>query len=360
MRVAFVIGSLSGGGAERVVSILASQIQNEGNDVAVLTIASNKISYEINPNVQVIDCSRHFSIRVVSFLKRIHLINKNLSLFKPDIIVSFTVGINVYSVLSCLFRHYKLILCERNDPRYDPVDKKLRFLRKVLYNFADGFVFQTTGERDFFSNRIQKKSVVIPNPVSDKIPKPYLGEYSKKVVSVARLQKQKNYPVAIRAFAEFNRTHQDYIYEIYGEGELLNDLKKCVDSYGLNNKVIFKGHSSNVYERIKDASVFILSSDYEGISNSMLEAMAMGIPTISTDYPSGGARDVIKDGINGFLVPVNDSSQMAKKMSLLVDDIELQNSIRQQSVKVRETFESNKITKIWMDYIKGLFDSIKK
>lgn len=351
MKIVFIVGSLSGGGAERVVSELATQMNNQGDDVSVILVAQNKVTYHIPEDVHILDCATIRAKRGMSFFKRITLIRKTINTINPDVCISFTVGVNIYSIISCMFSKHKLVIAERNDPRYDPEDRLTRILRKALYPLADRFVFQTNGEKEFFSEAIQKVSIVIPNPVNPNIPEPYNGTRRKVFVSAVRLFPQKNVKMSIDAFKIVHDEYPDFTFEIYGDGPLKNELQKYIDWIGLNKVVILKGASATLYEDIKDAFAFLLSSNYEGISNSMLEGMALGLPTISTDYPSGGARETIENGKNGFLVPVGGICEMADRMLALIENKELYYCISHNAEKVREEYRTDIITEKWITYI---------
>lgn len=360
MKIAFVVGSLSGGGAERVVSELASMLAEKKNEVYVLLIASIKNTYHLSDKVSVIDCSQKYNYRGIGFVKRVSNIRNKIKRINPDVTVSFTVAVNLYTILSCMGLKTQLVLAERNDPRFDPVDKKSRIMRNILYPFADYYVFQTEGEKDYFSNSIQNKSTVIYNPVNPDMPSVYKGHRRKVFVTAARLESQKNIKMAIDAFKKVNEVYPDYCFEIYGNGSLRDELKKYIEYQELSEKVHLMGSSNTIYEDIKDCFAFLLSSNYEGMSNSMLEAMALGLPVISTDYPSGGAREIIKDGVNGFLVPVGDSASMAEKMKVLIDDCELQKSMSDEACKVKHLLNIDKISESWISYFEGIIKNAKK
>ena len=148
--------------------------------------------------------------------------------------------------------------------------------------------FQTADGIGYFPAAIAKKAVIIPNPIDASIPQRYEGERAKKIVTVGRLHSQKNQALLLEAFSDFRAARTDYTLHIYGEGELEEKLKAYAVELGLGDSVVWHGFSARVKEEIADSRMFVLSSDFEGISNSMLEALAMGIPTISTDCPIGG------------------------------------------------------------------------
>lgn len=357
MKIMFVVGSLAGGGAERVVSELSSRLSEQGHEVYVALIASAKTVYGISEKVVVLDCTRRYMVPGLGFVKRTMQIRKMIVKYRPDAVISFTVAVNLYSVLSCIGTGTHLVLAERNDPRFDPVKKGSRIARKLLYPLADSFVFQTEGEKEFFSEELQKRSAVIFNPVNPDIPDPFIGERKRTFVAVSRLEPQKNIKMAIDAFKKVSENYPDFLFEIYGVGSLKEDLDNYIKDQDLLGKVLLKGVSNSVYEEIRDCFAFLLPSDYEGMSNSLIEAMALGLPAISTDHPSGGAREIIADGVNGFLIPVGDSASMAEKMLQLIGSRDLQKKISDEAVKIREILDIDKICNQWTLF---LMQSTKK
>lgn len=349
MKLAFVVGSLSGGGAERIVSVISSEMAEKGHEVSVILVASTECSYDVSEKVKIIDCSKKY--KKFGFINRVLAIRKCLKELDVDACISFTVAVNLYSILSCIGKRCRLIVAERNDPQYDPASKVLRIMRWALYPFANNFVFQTEQEKKFFSRKIQGRSIVIPNPVNPNIPEAFEGKRSCRIVTAARLEPQKNIKMAIDAFSIIHATRPEYIFEIYGQGSLREELERYSASKGIEGVVLFKGNSSNLYEDILDAQVFVLSSDYEGMSNSMIEAMALGIPTISTDYSSGGAREIIKNNENGIIVPVGDVSALANAIERVINNPDFANEISCNSIKVRDDLNIELITSKWMDYI---------
>ena len=180
----------------------------------------------------------------------------------------------------------------------------------------------------------------------------YEGERSERVVTVCRLNEQKNLPLAIDAFAEFRTRFCDYTFEIYGEGALENDLKRYAVSRGVGDSVHFCGFRKDVHACIFDAAMFVISSDFEGLSNSMIEAIALGIPTIATDCPIGGARMVIDNGVNGYLVPVRNKERMVTAMCSIAGDTGVQERFSKAGVRLRERLSVDSISKQWLSAIK--------
>lgn len=193
-----------------------------------------------------------------------------------------------------------------------------------------------------FPTGIRKKSVVIPNPLEPK-EEPYAGAREKRIVAVGRLNAQKNHKLLLCAFAAFAKEHSGYVLELYGQGEQEAELRALAGKLEIDGSVIFKGFSAHVLSDIRTASMYVLSSDYEGISNSMLEAMALGLPVIATDCPIGGSRMYIRDGVNGLLVPVGDAGALAGAMGKLADDPAIGERLGAEAVKLREELAVSKI-----------------
>ena len=173
----------------------------------------------------------------------------------------------------------------------------------------------------------------------------------KKVVAAARLNAQKNYPMMLRAFKLFLGTHKDYVLHIYGDGDKRDSLIDLAKTLNISDSVVFEGNVPDLHERIKSARMFVLSSDYEGILNSLLEALAMGLPSISTDCPCGGSRLLIEDGVSGFLTPINDEVVFSNAMKKIAESTDLAISLLQKAISVRILYSEEKIIGKYFDYM---------
>ncbi len=351
MKIAFIIGSLAGGGAERVVSELATEMSAQGHEIAVIVVSSNNKTYYIPDAVKLVDCAKNYKLRGIGYLNRIHDIRKELKNFGAEVCISFNTNVNFYAVFSCIGLRCRLVLSERNDPVIYPQSKISRTMRKILYRGKYKYVFQTDEAKSFFSEKIQQNSCVIFNPLNPNLPMPFNGERSKRIVTAVRLEPQKNLKMAIDAFSMSKASDNGFVFEIYGDGSLKGELTEYIKSKNLEDKVFLMGNSSTLYDDISNAYAFILSSDYEGMSNSMLEAMALGIPTISTDYPSGGAKAVINDGYNGLLVPVGGTTAMSVAINRVIFDSEYAIKLGVNSSQLRYELSVEKITKKWLSFI---------
>lgn len=346
-RIAFVTNNLTGGGAERVVSILATQFAEQGIDTSIILMTEGERTYFISPKVRTIDAYCPIkSWKVLWHIKRLVSLRKAIKKSKADTIISFIWDTNLKVILSTIGMRKKIIISERADPAAYYQKLSFRFGRKYIYPKADAIVFQTDEAKSYYLKTSRQKQVVIVNPV-ERAPE-FEGKRDKRIVAVGRLTEQKNYKLLIDAFFMFYQSHKDYILEIYGSGPKDGELKAYVKELDLESAVIFKGYATDVKEKILSAGVYVNSSDYEGISNAMLEALAMGIPSVCTDCPVGGARAVIENGINGILVPVNNKEALVDAVCRLVDDSELSKSISTKARLIGDKYSAEHIANEWI------------
>lgn len=351
MKIVFTISQLGGGGAERVVALLSGKLSELGHDVSLVTLFKQEIVYPINPEVRLIELNCKKS-RVFGSIEQIICLHKYYASEKPDVVISFLPVVNMTAILAKIGVECKIIVSERNDPYQNPRKKIVRMMRDLLYRFSDGFVFQTVDAREYFGKYAIESGAVIANPLTGTLPEPYKGIRKKKFVTAVRLDPQKNLEMLIDAFARFDKLIPGYTLEIYGEGPLRSYLENKCKELNVENKVVLKGFSKNLHENILDASAFIMSSNYEGMSNSLLEALALGVPVISTDHPIGGARMFIKNGNNGILTKVGDTDEMMRALLYVANNPEKMQAMADRAVEIRKTISINNIVDKWMNYIK--------
>ncbi len=352
MKIMFILPSLGSGGAERVVSVLSNSFCELNHQIVIVMVANNHVYYDLHSNVKtvcLVDQWEKYSSTGMRIIKRIQQIRKTINNEKPDIVISFMAETNIDVSLAMLGCHIPLIVSERNDPSIDPSGKFKRVLRNFAYWRPDGFVFQTDGAKHYFSSRIQKKAVIILNPLVTKLPKPFQGERTKKIVSVGRLERQKNYPMLLEAFESLHQEKPDYILEIYGEGQLEKELRETIEKKKLNDCVKLMGFCADVHEKIKDAAMFVMTSDYEGLPNALIEAMALGLPCIATDCPCGGPRTLIENGKNGMLVKINDSDGLFMEMLNVLNNPEY-NEIGNNALSIVSKVDLTTVSEQWINY----------
>lgn len=347
-RVLFILPSLSKGGSERVFSIFANLMDDAGYSVGIVFMHSNEVAYPIHPTIQFffpqISRKSFFHKLFGSFKKLDHVIRD----FHPDLIID--PNYYRYSVWLARLRHIPIILSYRNDATRHR--NHIRFFYKnLLFHMADYCFFQTETIRSCFISVAESKSTVIPNPLSEEIPAPYQGTREKDFVAVCRLEAQKNIPMLLRAFAKFSQAYPDYDLKIYGVGALQSVLEAQTVTLQIADKVRFMGFQTNVFDLIQKATAYCSSSDYEGLSNAMIEAMALGLPCIVTDCNGGGAREIIQDGENGILVPINDAEAMCAGMERVASDPAFAASLSINAEKIREKLSLKAITPLWWEMI---------
>lgn len=316
MKIVFVIPDMPGGGTERVVALLANEYCRRGIETAILLFAGHETAYPLDERIEVISVGGPSGGRIADRVKRLGRMRVYYARNKGCQIWAFSVMGAVFSVIAAFGQRHLFLVSERNDPnRYD--HKKIR---NLAYRFADVVVCQTEDAVGGFPAGIAKKSAVVPNPVDIGALQPYEGSREHRIVAVGRLEPQKNHKLLLHAFAGFSGIYPDYVLDIYGKGELEKELKQLAATLGIGDRVRFRGFSDKVKEEINSAAMYVLSSDYEGISNSMLEALALGIPVIATDCPIGGSRMYVEDGVNGLLVSVGNKEALQAAMCKIAGD----------------------------------------
>lgn len=350
MKAIFVVPSMSGGGAERVVSLLANEFVNKGIETKILMTAGNECVYDLKPEIECFQAGEKTGGSMVKRMDRVVRLRRYFKRNKAAVLIAFEPDAAFFCSIARIGLSVSLISSERNDPASFGNGKT----RGFAYRHSNRIVFQTRGAKEYFPVEIQKKSRIIENPIAEDLPLPYTGRRKKTVVCVGRLEAQKNHALLLDGFAKFAEKHQDYTLHLYGKGSLEEALKKQAQNLGIGEKVIFEGFVSDITKRIRDAGMYVLSSDYEGISNSLLEAMAVGLPVISTDCPCGGSGMCIEDGINGYLVPTGDEAALIRAMEKMASDEEAAWKMGKEAAKIRETFSVQKIAEKWIEVITEL------
>lgn len=355
-KVSFVTLHLSIGGAERVISLIANYCAKYNLEVQVITLSTEEVIYPIDNKIKHLHIKRTIK-KPFHIIERIPKIRKAIK--DSDIIVSFIWWNNICTILASLFLNKKIIISDRNDTESElkkyfnnPLIRKFaEILIKFLYRFATKVVFQTADAQNFYPNAIQKKSVVIPNPIVPYLPERYTGIRRKEIVAMCRLERQKNIKMMIDAYALLVQDYPEFTFIIYGEGELRWELEEYIENLSLKDKIFLPGFQKAIHERVVDIYMYVSSSDYEGISNSMLEALGMGLPSVVTDCPVGGARMFIKQNENGILVPVGNTQAMYEGMKKIIEDDEFREKISNNAIKIREEISVDIICKKWLDLI---------
>lgn len=348
-KIVFFIPRMGGGGAERVVSVLANKFAADGNDVTIYTPTDTNSFYKLDDRINLESANLRISkkagvrqiLMLINGIRLYFKYEKRIRELEPDDVISFLTETNLIAVFH-KHRNYRLIISERNDPsKYHFIIQRL--IKKV-YVKSDFVVCQSDAIASFFD---ADNTVIIPNPLNVlALPAPYEGEREKEIVSVGRLMKQKNFRLLINAFANIRSEFSEYVLRIYGEGILRKELQELINSLGVRDCVFLEGAKSDVVEEYKRAALFVMSSDYEGYPNALAEAMAMGLPVICTDFASGTARELI-DYKNGLLVPCGDEKEMEKALRKMLGDASARKEMGMENRRIREYLDVDRVIDKW-------------
>lgn len=346
-RIVFVNSSLTGGGSERVMSLVANYCAENECDVEMLLLREKERTFPVVPEIRVVQFkSKLGKIRLL--LSRLKRIRQEVKQFNADTVVAFMDDISLFTVLALVGTRKKIVISVRNDPNRP--DKRVYYYitKYITMPLVQKIVFQTEQAMRCFGKIGQMKGVVIPNPINAEIEGEWDGIESKEIVAIGRIVPQKRYDIIIDAFQEFHEDHPEYFLSIYGDGPELERYKSLVNSKDASGYVSFKGFHNDVLSVLKEARAYISCSDFEGISNTMIEALAVGVPTICTDCPIGGAAMMINDCTNGLLIPVNNVKAAAEALRKVVDDEGFSLTISHNAVRVRSKYSMRNIGEKWM------------
>lgn len=346
--IALISPRLSHGGSERFTINISRGFSEKGYQVFLLTGPKEEQEYLIPKGVHRIEL-----LGASSFLNDIKAVYRYLKKNQIDFCLAVGIYPNLIAGAANVKLKTKIVLLERNAPKQDRLSWKSRFLRKLLYRRGDAFVFQTPDAMKFYSGHIQRKGIVIGNPLKEGLP--YRNnEPKKEIIAIGRLEKQKNYFVLLRAMKIIAEKSPEYCLRIFGEGPCRSEIVSMIKNLKLEKKVYLEGFCDNVHDRIKNSDIFVMSSDYEGLPNALMEAMAMGFPVVSTDCPCGGPKMLIGNNENGILVPVNNAKALADAVIYL---IQFPAKKEQMGVKARESMTQYTLLNIinkWEIFLRDL------
>ena len=352
MKILFYINTLRHGGAERVMVNLACYFSDIGYETILVTSFRDTWEYKVEGNVKrlTLEEKEIKQGKIKRNWSRIIKLRNILKQERPDVAISFMAEPNFRLILAAIGLNLKTIVSVRNDPNKEYAGKIGRFVGKCILPFADGCVFQTKEAQEWFPKKLQRKSTIIFNAVKEEFfhieRKPILGE----IITCGRLETQKNHKLLINAFAEVVKEHPYARLKIYGEGSLKQVLQKQIHELGLQEKAFLMGATNDVAKALQTADLFVLSSDYEGMPNALMEAMAAGVPCISTDCPCGGPRELFGILLCKNLIECNSRSQLKNK---ILDNL-LSDSQEAKEKEVSKSFNSNYIHSLWNDYIENI------
>ena len=354
-NIGFITMGLGFGGAEKMLCFIANELSKRGNKIFVFNLntvpdyVSDRFQY-LEESVKVFEVSNE-NCGLLSQINAITRLTKEIGI---DVLVGFTSKPSMIAKIAGIKAGIPSIMSERGDPTKTTSKTLKAALIRCIISFSNGGVFQTEGAKALYGRRLQKRGTVIPNPIFVNGDIEYVDyeHREKSVVSVGRLDNyQKRYDIMLDAFKIFSDKHNDYVLKLYGRGADEELIRSWVKERGIEEKVQFMGVSSQPMKDISKDGMFLITSDFEGISNSLLEAMAVGLPCVSTDHTPGGARLLITDHENGLLAPIGDSEALAKAMCEFADNHVLAKKCGEHAKKVLVRFAPEKIIDSWETYI---------
>ncbi len=359
MKITLFIGGLGSGGAEHVITELANYLSAH-HTVTILTWSSSNTHYMLSKKVKLISCRSEVKKNlVVRNIESYRNLKKYIKEENTECFVAFLVS-TVYFLLSLKkYISSPVIFSVRNYPKEEYGGVVKGFLSHVLLKRADGVVFQTDDQRQCMKYLSKMTYATIPNAVNVpleciKTKEEIDNVSSKTIMAVGRLSKQKNYRMMILVMSKILKEYPDYQLYIYGEGPEEDRLRKLIVKCHMQEQIHLAGITKQITEKLRKTELFIMTSDYEGISNALIEAMTVGVTVVATDCRGGGARLLIQNGKNGLLIPRRDRQAFEKAVRRVLDDKNLRISLARNAQNIRKDFSKDVIYRKWESFIESV------
>jgi glycosyltransferase involved in cell wall biosynthesis len=350
--VLLVIASLGGGGAERQLSEMANFWAVQGWKVILATWSGNEVAdfYRLDKRVERVyltdgSTARVSASRIIANLSRVMLLRRLLKSSKADAVLSFMTESNLLTIIAASRLRLQVVVSERVQPAmHSAFPWVWRALRRILYARADTVVAQTKDAAQWIVRYCRARVTVIPNALRP-LPEPQLGKRP-EIVAVGRLTHQKGFDLLLEAYARILPSFPEWTLAIIGEGEERDNLTRLCTRLGLDEHARFVGQTADILPWMERAALVVQPSRFEGFPNVLLEGMGLGAAVISSDCPSGPS-DLIEEGVNGRLVPVDDVSTLAKVMADLMRNGDERDRLGRAALKVRERYRQDEIMRRW-------------
>ncbi|MCI8730341.1 MAG: glycosyltransferase family 4 protein [Lachnospiraceae bacterium] len=353
MKISFFIGSTSGGGAERVVCNLANRLVLDEYEVQILTV-NNSDSYGLDSRIECISLEERCKQknRYLKKIEKLYSLKLFLKRNRTDLYIVFL------PVEVCMFMHYRkctdtpIILSERNDP--SSYSKLMQLLLRYYASKARGMIFQTEEARQWYKLEDRVHTEVIPNPIAIEFiadQGTYTRNHNGNIIGVGRLSPQKNWSMLLNAYAKLPDEFRSHKLVIYGQGNEEKKLKQLSERLKIEKDVCFPGFCRSIKDALKEAELFVLSSNYEGMPNVLMEAMAMGLPCIATNCPIGGTSFLIRHDENGMLVEVGNTRELTAAIMTLLSDKDKADRMGIEAKKIGEKLHPEKVYSMWKNFI---------
>lgn len=352
-----LVSSLGGGGAERVIVELAAFLCDCGHRVTLATFTGEgEDAYELDPRVQrlrsdIMWDSTTVIGRIVNTVRRLAIVRRTVRSAKPDVVISFIDMTNIRALGALIGTGIPVIVSERTDPRHHKIGRAWERLRVLTYPLAARVVVQTDGVREWAQRAIARaRVVVIPNAVrafgaTDAV-RPASMPAGKVVVAMGRLNHEKGFDRLLDAFAQAGLAARGWSLVILGEGPNRQALTAQAAQLGIASQCLLPGRTRDPEAWLRHTDMFVLSSRYEGFPNVLVEAMQCGAPSVAFACDSGPSA-IVRDGVDGLLVPDGDVQALASTLARVADDAQLRARLSACAPSVVERFSREAVYRQW-------------
>lgn len=340
MKICFISPTLGKGGLERVISVLSKEFVELNHEVTIITLTSNKISYNIDQTINIYNLNNESNLSILDKLTLPIKLTKQLHKIKPDIVLAFSETFNPISLIAARALKLKIILFDRSSPLLARSWRD-NILRSLTYKHANGIVIQTSIAKSIYQKEFPNSRIfILPNPLIE-FKNNDLRSNNKVIISTGRLIKSKNHKELIDIFCSINNKEWKLI--IIGEGSERENLDNQIKKSNLSSNISLVGEANDLETYYKKASIFAYTSLSEGFPNAVNEAMAYPLATISYDCIAG-ISDLIKDNYNGYKVTPGDKTTFKNKLSILMNDEHLRYKFMKNSFQNRVKYNKRIIS----------------
>ena len=368
MKVTLVIYGLSGGGAERVISILANYWVAQGWEVTLMMLVDSNqpCFYALDPRIQLksVGLAKNSSNALAAICntwQRVTCLRREITADRPDVVISFMNSVNVYNILACWNLDIPTIVSEHTYPGATDANKIWQMLMKWSYRYADAIAVLTQNAVPFYPATQGYRTIVMPNPILPLQPVVTTAQLlpTPSLIAVGRLDPRKGFDLLLRAFHQIHDRHPDWQLTILGEGEIRAELEDLRSQLQLTDRVHLPGAVQNVPDYLHQAELFVMPSRVEGFPMALCEAMVAGLPVLAADCLSG-PRDIIEDGVNGVLVATEDVDALAAGLDTLMSDRLKRQYLAQNAPHILDRFGLERVMAMWTDAIETVIDRVSK
>lgn len=361
-KIVLFIYSLSAGGAERVAADLAGYFANQNYMVTILTmVGTDRDFYKLNPQVMresldIANKSNNLFEALSMNMKRVYKLRKYLKNEKPKVVISLMTRANILATFASIGLPLILLVSEHIYPQNNSSKRAWNFIRRWSYRLADRVVVLTEKNANWIRrNTLARKVDVIPNPICwpmskhDPIVRPdsYFNANRKILLAVGRFVRQKGFDLLIESFAVIAKRYREWDLVILGEGPEKITIEGLIEKHhALKGRVYLPGIVGNIGDWYLRADLYVLSSRFEGFSNTVLEALASGCAVVSFDCDAGPS-DIIRDGVDGLLVPPEDTEALARALAKMMDSDDLRKKYSKKAIEARDRFAIEKVGSMW-------------